>query len=147
MRLWSVAAILTCFVAGACNRESQPTVVIDNWWAVDFAKNSCRAANACGFDKGNPGNVQDYINSLKAQFAATSACRGVTVIDYRGPSFKNPDQPKEHESLIIDYVPNEAVQHFAIMGQPSTNLFGTGSIQQIVERTCVAARGLGARVE
>lgn len=148
MRFWGLVATLTLFFTGACRRESQPTVVIDSWWTVDFARNSCRSVSACGFDKDNPGNVHDYINNLKAQFAVAAVCRGVTVLDYRGPSYKtNPDMPKEYESLIVDYVPNESAQNFSIIGHPSTNVFGSGTIQEIVDRACVAARGLGARVQ
>lgn len=136
------ASLLIC----GCHKQA-PTIAIDNWWTVDYARNSCQIANTCGLDKDNPGGVQDYINSVKAQFAAASSCQGVTVLDYRGPAYKNnPVEPDEKETLIIDYVPNQSVQHFAIMGQPSSNIFASGTVPQIVDRSCIAARGLGANV-
>ena len=147
MRAWGLVVWFGSLAVCGCQRQSQPTVVLDNWWTVDFARSGCQRQNACGFDKENPAGVQDYINSLKAQFAAASICRGVTVLDFRGPGQKNPETPNYSEKLIIDYSPNKASQTFSIMGQPSSNIFATGTIQQIVERACIAARGLGARVE
>lgn len=131
----------------ACGRQAGPAVVIDNWWMVDFARNSCKAANVCGVDPDDPGNVQEYIQNLKAQFAAAPICQGVAVFDYRGPNFHNAVAPKDNEQLIIDYQPNQSVQSFSIMGKPSNGIRGTGTITEIVRRTCVAARGLGGKVQ
>lgn len=133
-------------VVSSCQKDSSPAVALDNWWTVDFARNSCRAANSCGVDKDNPGGVQEYINSLKAQFALSSTCRGVDVFDYRGPQYKNEPEPDYKENLLIDYVPGNATQSFSIMGKPSNNIYGKGTLPEIVDRSCAAARGLGARV-
>jgi hypothetical protein len=149
---WSISVLL---VAGAVatffNRSPEGgrtgAVMIDSWWTIDFARNSCRATRACGSDSSNPANVLQYIYALKAEFAASTTCYGVSVFDYRGPKSRNVDQPQRKETLIIDYQPNSAVQSFTIMGQPSSGVSGRGTVGEIVTRTCAAARGLGGKVQ
>lgn len=141
---------LALVTLAGCNKERSPVVVIDDWWTIDYAKNACASDPSHCTDTNDPGGVLDYIDRLKAQFAASSTCKGVSVFDYRGPNVEPPSgMPTDdnREQLIIDYQPGQATQSFAIMGKPSNKIAGEGSIEQIVTRTCSAARGLGANVQ
>jgi hypothetical protein len=139
--------LIVLLLLPGCQNQSGPVVAIDNWWTVDYARNSCKAANACGLDPQDPGKVQEYIDSLKAKFASATICQGVSVFDLRGPAFHDPVVPDKNEMLIIDYIPNRATQSFSIMGKPSNGIRGAGTIDEIVSRSCAAARGLGAKVQ
>lgn len=141
-------AILLMVVA--CDKAAQRTVVIDNWWTIDYAKSACRMDKSICPDPNDPGGVLAYIDALKAQFAASPTCQGVAVFDYRGPNAERPSgMPTDdnREQLIIDYHPGHSAQPFTIMGKPSNNIAGEGKIEQIVARTCAAARGLGGTVQ
>jgi hypothetical protein len=127
--------------------RAEAAISIDAWWMIDFARNSCQASRSCGADPANPGKVLQYIDTLKEEFAASPSCLGVSIFDYRGPKSQNPQEPKDKETLIIDYQPNAAVQRFSITGQPSNGISGSGTVNDIVNRTCVAARGLGGRIQ
>lgn len=143
-----VLFIIALVIVSGCERHSGPSVTIDNWWTVDIAPDTCKITNSCGSDPNDPGGVQEYIDSLKAQFAASATCKGVSVFDYRGPGTHDGKYfPSDGEGLLIDYRPNQAVQHFSIMGSPSNGITGIGTVHEIVERSCTAARGLGAKVQ
>jgi hypothetical protein len=142
-----LGAALTFFNQSPKNSRVRPAVSIDSWWMIDFARNSCQATKACGSDADNPANVLQYIDALKAEFAVSTSCYGVSVFDYRGPRTRNPVEPKEKETLIIDYQPNAAAQSFSIVGQPSNGISSRGTVRDIVSRTCAAARGLGGKVQ
>ena len=121
----------TLFVAlltlAACNRERKPTVVIDDWWTIDYAKNACAREPSLCTNPNDPGGVLDYIDRLKTQFAASPTCKGVSVFDFRGPNVERPAaMPTDHdrEQLIIDYQPGHSTQSFTIRGSRRTTLPG-----------------------
>jgi hypothetical protein len=96
---------------------AEPVVVIDDWWNVDYAKNSCVSAmqwdkenstlvaqvgcdsvtscpemtpvvDACRFDP--VGNLNNFETELLAQFASNAHCREVQIATYKGPKEPNP---------------------------------------------------------
>ena len=142
--------LIALFATAACDKQRPSVVVIDDWWTIDYAKSACEREKSLCADPDDPGGVLDYIDRLKAQFAASPTCHGVSVFDYRGPNAERPSgmpTNDDGEQLIINYQPGRSTQSFTIMGKPSNKIAGEGSFEQIVTRTCEAARGVGAKVQ
>jgi hypothetical protein len=75
------------FTFGCTKKE--PTVVIDDWWNVDFAKNGCdmRARNGDHPCIGDPtAEVRDFEAQLRTAFASDGSCHGVGLADFQGPN-------------------------------------------------------------
>lgn len=108
------AIILSALIVTACSEDSNRTdriVVLDSWWSLDYAKQSCQQAtqwlqqnrdlinqlgcdavtsckelmprvNACANDPGP--EVLQFFDQLAAQLASNTQCKGVTVVKYDG---------------------------------------------------------------
>ena len=142
-------AVVALAVSGCDKRE--PAIVIDSWWTIDYARNWCATHSNCGSDRDNPAGVLDYISKLKSAFALEATCHGVQIIEFLGPDtasrHKAGAMAQPHEMLMIDYVPNNPIQHWGIEGAPSAGIGGIDSIDQIVKKTCETARAVGGKVQ
>ncbi len=107
--LWFVPFVAAMFTA--CGKP-KPTVVLDSWWSVDYAKTACAQANqwnrenaslisqvgcsavtacpemmprveACGSDP-SP-EVLGFETELATELAANPGCSGVRFVTFEGP--------------------------------------------------------------
>lgn len=110
------AVILSALIGTACSEDSNRTdriVVLDSWWSLDYAKNSCEQAtqwyrgsrddikqlgcdavtacqenmprvNACANDPGR--EVHQFFDQVAAQLASNTQCKGIQVVKYDGPN-------------------------------------------------------------
>jgi hypothetical protein len=109
-------------VISTANAQSgaEPVVVLDDWWNVGYAKNSCVSAiqwqkensalvaqfgcdavtscpemtpvaEACGADP--VGNLYNFDDELVTQFAANSHCNGVQLVKFAGPDINGKNPP------------------------------------------------------
>ena len=103
--------VMSCLLT-SCKHSEEKTVVIDGWWDVDFAKNTCADSNrilnedkeiikqsgcenvtacpeltkrseACLLD--NTGGVRDFENNLMTELASNPNCKSVHVVYFSGP--------------------------------------------------------------
>jgi hypothetical protein len=110
------AVILSALIGTACSEDSNRTdriLVLDSWWSLDYAKNSCEQAtqwyrgsrddikqlgcdavtacqenmprvNACANDPGR--EVHQFFDQVAAQLASNTQCKGIQVVKYDGPN-------------------------------------------------------------
>jgi hypothetical protein len=116
MRQLFGAVVLSALIGTACSEDSNRTdriVVLDSWWSLDYAKNSCEQAtewyrgsrddikqlgcdavtscqenmprvNACANDPGP--EVLQFFDQLAAQLASNTQCKGIQVVKDDGPN-------------------------------------------------------------
>ena len=116
MRQLFGAVVLSALIGTACSEDSNRTdriVVLDSWWSLDYAKNSCEQAtqwyrgsrddikqlgcdavtacqenmprvNACANDPGRA--VHQFFDQVAAQLASNTQCKGIQVVKYDGPN-------------------------------------------------------------
>ena len=102
---------LTVLLLAGCHKP-QPTIVIDGWWDVDFAREHCAwvkqwqrenasailsrgcpnvpscpelspSIDACGVDPTQ--QVHDFEDALATNFASDTKCAGIQIIQFKGP--------------------------------------------------------------
>jgi hypothetical protein len=108
------AAILSALIVTGCSEDSNRTdriVVLDSWWSLDYAKNSC--LNACANDPGP--EVGAFFGQLAAQLASNTQCKGIQIVKYDGPNSATSSAAadtlaKPHKTLIVDYTPGSPKQ-------------------------------------
>ena len=133
----------------SCANE-RPTVAINHWWNLDFAKNSCRnmksSQDPC---VGDPTiEVTDFEARLVTAFASEPGCAKVVLI---GPSGKASLKP--FWSLMIDFVPGKPAQDWTIVHtidqhkQWTRIRKGEGKPDTIARAVCAAVNGTGASVQ
>jgi hypothetical protein len=144
-----IIVVIVALCLGSCSKP-QPTVIIDGWWTIDYARNGCDRLHNCGPNDDNPAGVLDFLLQLRTAFAEERSCDGVRVLEFDRPNGDakiSAAVSKPHETLIVDFEPGQSQQHFGIEGQPTAGIAGNGSIIQIARRTCVIAKGEGAQVQ
>lgn len=116
-QLFGAVALLSALTGKAWAENSNRTdriVVLDSWWSLDYAKNSCEQAtewyrgsrddikqlgcdavtscqenmprvNACQIDPGQE-EVRIFFAQLATQLAINAQCKGVQIVRYDGPN-------------------------------------------------------------
>ena len=129
-----------------------PTVTLDGWWDIDFAKNAFCAMPAGGGCTREPAtSVRNFEREVIAEFAEHSECYGIRFLQFDGPdgTSKGPEPTLTTNSwtLMLDYEPdvNDSRQSWTVVG-PQRVFRGTGSPQSIVRRVCAVVLGRGAKI-
>jgi hypothetical protein len=115
------AAILSALIVTGCSEDSNRTdriVVLDSWWSLDYAKNSC--LNACANDPGP--EVGAFFGQLAAQLASNTQCKGIQIVKYDGPNSATSSAAadtlaKPHKTLIVDYTPGSPKQAWGLVSK------------------------------
>lgn len=105
-----MCSLIVAALTGCSNRP--PTVVLDDWWNIDFARSTCESAtawhkqnsalisqtgcdavtsckdmmprvDACRFD--DTGGVNSFQDDLATEFASNPRCATVTFVKFSGP--------------------------------------------------------------
>jgi hypothetical protein len=133
----------------ACARP-QPTVVIDDWWNVDYAKNSCRAAanpDQCAI--AIVAEVRSLEDAIATELASNADCKGVRLARFEGPNGTPPatiDAMKaNYWSLTLDVTTAAPSQHWGLIQRDNAHVFGgVDTPAQIASKVCAIANGRGA---
>ncbi len=128
----------------------RPTVVLDSWWDVDYAKQSCNGQNPCQSDPIQA--VHEFETELTTQFAAQAACANVQFIRFNGPNEASKTAidttQKPYWSLSLNFIPGIAKQkwHMVKSSDRAAILQGKGTPTEIAKEVCVIVNGQGAKV-
>lgn len=132
-----------------CSSPRQ-TVVLDSWWDVDYAKQSCNGQNPCQSDPVQA--VHEFEIELTTQFAAQAACVNVQFIRFSGPKEENKSAndatPKSYWSLSLNFIPGSTKQTWQMVQSPikTAVLQGDGTPAEIAKEVCAIVNGKGAKV-
>ena len=102
----------------------QPTVFMDNWWNVDYAKQVCasRAQNHTDICIGDPtGEVRDYESQIATAFAADPTCRGLRLLGANGPVPAQEIIDMNYQ-LMLDYIPGDSKQNWTVTNNKTPNI-------------------------
>jgi len=150
----AVAALLAA--CGAATSES--VIVLDDWWSVDFAKATCRDANFNGSwitscaSAGPLREVGSFEDEITTQFAAHTACAGVSIVRYEGPLVASSKATTEaiskpHWSFSMNFIPGARRQEWSMIHSVSYVFTkGEGDPREVARDVCSIAKGQGARI-
>jgi hypothetical protein len=126
-------------------------LVIDGWWDVDYALNSCGDDKVCQTSRAV--EIGGLHRELMTQFAAQATCSGIFAMIYEGPSHPSPDVDKamarhDHWVLSISYQSNADKQYWSLSTPGSTNniLQGTADVEHMATQVCNIIKGRGAQL-
>lgn len=128
----------------------RPTVVLDSWWDVDYAKQSCNGQSRCQSDSIQA--VHEFETGLTTQFAAQAACANVQFIRFNGPNIASKTAidttQKTYWSLSLNFTPGIAKQKWQMVksSDRATVLQGDGTPTEIAKEVCAIVNGKGAMV-
>src|SRR5215813_1000048 len=127
-RAIAAVALAVLSASPSAHAGSSPLIIIDRWWGVDYAKNSCYR----GGDYDALCNRQERIESynkfelqLKTQFAALPECAGITVSSFgypQNPKEPPPDTSQPYWSFSINYYGDEPAQLWQMLPPKGSKL-------------------------
>ena len=121
---WTLLVLAMAILAGCA--KSTPTVVLDDWWNEDFAKEGCRllkdTSSVCEEDQVRL--VRIFELELTTQFASQSECSGVNVVRFSGPKQDKVVLDEKFWSLSLNFSGGAAAQPWQM------TLFGGGAVTQ-----------------
>jgi hypothetical protein len=134
--------------AGLASADQSLTILIDDWWNVDYAKNACFPAHQ-GTEKSaceslNVAAMRDFERKLVTQFAAAPVCRGVTIVSW-GTKEMSDAVNRPHWQLMLDvFDAGEHPQAWTIVNGAA--LFeGKGNPQKTATDICNLVKQNGAK--
>jgi hypothetical protein len=128
-----------CIALFGCGKP-EPVVVLDSWWSVDMAKQSCAHLAPDDMD-GCMLDMRAFERVLVAQFAAAKECTEVKVLVSYGPTDKDqaplPALPNTYWNLSLDYIPGARKQHWTMVQSPGHALHeGAETSARIAQAVC-----------
>jgi hypothetical protein len=155
MRRAALTAAVAVVLGGGCSKPAVPTVVLDDWWNVDYAKQSCNdstPANRTACEAGAVMEVREFERLLATEFASNSACQSVRLVQYEGPTDTRPEAVEAVSAkpsfLMLDYIPGTKQQRWtmATRAEHSAATEGSGDAREIAATVCVIVRQRGAEI-
>lgn len=142
---------------GCKTSRRHPTVTLDNWWNVDYAKNACELYKR-NFGVFCDGNViaAEIRNEFVTSFRANPACTNVVL--YTG--FTSPEQVKEKapdvewtlmlEPSITEGEINWEQSQWSVLYHDERASYGQGNLKDMKKATtlvCDNVNGVGGQVK
>jgi len=136
-----------------------PSLVIDRWWGVDYAKADCQIPAFKPAGKSEAMCIQESTESynvfeleLKTQLAASAECSGITVLSFGYP--QNPKQPppdlsRPYWSFSINYKGDKPAQLWQMLPPKGSDLpmmQATGTPSEIATQVCIIIKGKGGAI-
>jgi hypothetical protein len=124
-------------------RKSEPILVVDDWWNVDYAKAGCesRSINGDPCISDPRADVRDFEAQFHTWFASDSSCHGIALADYNGPteiSSRAASEAVSTESdwqLMLDFNSGRSSQNWRLVHH-SQLYSGEGNAMGIMHAVC-----------
>jgi hypothetical protein len=147
---------LTASLIG-CSKPAPPTVILDGWWNVDYAKTSCDYAKRLGFGEcavDPTMELRAFEHKITTEFAADSRCNGIRLAYFSGSDSGGRNKALsdaisgEHWMLMLDYDPDKQEQRWSMdySGKTSAYFQGAGDARAIAARACDVVLQRGASI-
>lgn len=145
-----LSAFLLCF---GCSRKKS-IVTIDDWWNVDYVKNSCelRAANGTPCVGDPVSEVRDFELALRTFFSTDPACHEVLLTSFGGPVSAPSKAASDANSnadwqLMFNFQPGESAQEWTMVHRADNNTTtGQGSAKEIAHSICAIVTRTGGSI-
>ena len=163
--LWLVLFFpISAFAQTAAVHKPVP-IVFDDWWNVDYVKNSCELyaqfANPCTRPAGE--TVREFEDEVDVAFATEGVCHGLVLLHFTPEmakaAAKNPAAPAKgtmltaaeaHWSLILDldgHSHTQAGQGWSLVDSSNNVLNGKITTpRNLVQKICKIAKSVGGGV-
>jgi hypothetical protein len=126
----------------------KPTIVVDDWWNVDFAKNGCELRGGC---IGDPvAEVRDFEAQLSTSFATDTSCHSVVLASYIGPAGQSSNAASKADwQLMLDFNVGEASQSWKMVHRTGDNFYttGQGNPKEIAHSICAVVNHTGGSIQ
>jgi hypothetical protein len=161
--LWLMLFLpVSLFSQSAAVRKPLP-IVFDDWWNVDYVKNSCELWKQFGepCTRTPEDTVREFENEVEVAFATERACHGMVLLhltpEMVQTGLKNPSAPAtgkmlevstEHWQLILDLdgrSPKQVGREWTL-SPPSSGAALNGRITtpvRLAQQICKIAKGVG----
>jgi hypothetical protein len=155
-----VVTSVLCSMACACTQRAVPTIVINHWWNLDYAKSLCALVLSHGGDdpglkacqERQAGDVHEFELELSTQLASREDCSGIRVL---GLSEKDVTDnrlarfPKDYWDLSLNYSRRESQRQQWLLLSPHSNAAhkGEDDSRGIASVICAIVKGRGASVD
>jgi hypothetical protein len=140
---------LALILTGCGDHKPPPTVVIDDWWGVDYAKQGCNTkpedekAN-CLLDMAY--SAHEFENEVLAAAGGSADCSGANLILWNLES--KAAIPTADWTLYIDYIADAPEQHWTLLSSDTraVMLQGTATPKEIAHTICAISLNKGATI-
>jgi len=152
----SIIVILSILILSGCF-NNKPSPIIDNWWNIDYAKQSCNhplllageSKESC--EERVVSEVNLYVLSLTTQLSQEAECNGINILNFTGPNSTsiekiNEARKIEHFELSIDFVSDSPTQEWKMSDKNLAVTQGGGSLSEIAKNVCKVINGNGGRI-
>lgn len=150
---YALPLVLAIAALAGCGKPL-PTVVVDDWWNEDFAKEACRSLqvdrDTC--EQAQVREVRVFVLELTTQFAALAECSGVHVARFSGPlsvpRATTDAMEGAHWSLSINFITGTRKQRWQMTGPSHSKGVsqGDGEPPAIARTVCAIVKGKGASI-
>lgn len=119
--MWRVVAMVSVFFLAGCGPH-KTEIMVDAWWTLDDAKNSCLLELDQKPDPVCAGQAQrdadNFLNEIVTDFGQDTKCRDVTVFVYRGPGEAEASSQRpttgDYWTLMVDYTHDQKSQEWGL---------------------------------
>jgi hypothetical protein len=150
-----------------CQRHKVPRpVVVDEWWANDYAVeagwSACKGEGLsdqyCNSKSTEDGYRQDeaqFTEEFSTAFQAEAACSGITLAVYKGPQHNSPQatqmmtNEEGYWSFQVNFEPEAKTQRWQMSFSPKEThaSSGEGNASSIAHAVCSLVKGVGGSVK
>ena len=169
-----LAGGLTCLVA--CSAIGAPSILIDGWWDLDYAKNVCEHAHkwqkengalilqfgcanvgscdemspivdACAVDPTD--EVREFETQISTEVAANRTCAGLAIATYRGPGHEDDAAGRTSTGdhrSLMLDFKPGSRKQHWTLNHQGLLLEGDGTAEEVGRKICAIASGQGGKV-
>ena len=128
---------------GPVSQAHSQTIIIDDWWNVDFAKTCLPTEQPCVHD--STAEVRQFEDQIVAAFVTDERCHNLSVSIFgRLASSPPPSFGNNRWTLSFNYRSGYVTQPWTVVNDGRVALEGIGDAGDIAQRICVAASRRGA---
>lgn len=153
-KTWGFLLPIIFALSSGCTKR-EPMVAINDWWNVDFVKNSCEPAARNGSPPcvGDPVEaLRDFEAQLRTSFASDPACHEVFLTSFGGSGSAASQaaaavNSKADWELKLNFQPDDPLQDWMVFHRADhRTTIGHGSPTEIVRTVCDVVKQVGGSV-
>ena len=160
-----VKALAFALAIASMSCKPKPTIVLDGWWLIDYARNACASVNAsvrsgqadlipsakiaaCAGDPVSEARQFEY--ELAAEFAANPLCHNLRFDSFDFPNPKAASEMKDSSNwtLMVNFEPGKDTQSWNVSRGLEASMYveGTDNLKQIAAKVCAVVNQRGAEL-